>query len=244
MITFEQIRAARGLLGWTQRELADAAGISLRTLNMIEQGETLPRRETLKQIREALEAQQVAFGADHGVRLLTNRLEIERHVGPAAKEVLMKDVITQLRWRGGDVCYMGGDEEEFLKIDRRLLDTFYRDCANYKINEHVIVPKGYIRFVARPSHYRWLEERQIGQISYSVYGDTLVLVTGRRGDQLVFIRNRQLAEHFMRQFKTLWQSAVILPFLKFMKETEGGGPWTMARAEAAYEKVKKMGYGN
>ncbi len=36
MITARQIRAGRALLGWTQRELAEAASLSLACVNTIE----------------------------------------------------------------------------------------------------------------------------------------------------------------------------------------------------------------
>ena len=38
MLFAEQIRAARGLLDWTQRELADQAGVSLSTVKRMEAG--------------------------------------------------------------------------------------------------------------------------------------------------------------------------------------------------------------
>ena len=39
MIFVEQIRAARGLLGWSQTQLADAAGRSLPTIKRLEREE-------------------------------------------------------------------------------------------------------------------------------------------------------------------------------------------------------------
>lgn len=36
MISIEQIRAARGLLGWSQTDLAEAAGLSLPTIKRLE----------------------------------------------------------------------------------------------------------------------------------------------------------------------------------------------------------------
>src|SRR5258705_3079205 len=38
LITIEQIRAARGLLGWSQTELASRAGLSLPTVKRLEAG--------------------------------------------------------------------------------------------------------------------------------------------------------------------------------------------------------------
>lgn len=76
MITTAQIRAARGLLKWTQVALAHQAAVSAVTLNMIENETVRPRASTLDAIRAALERGGVEFlyedGAGVGVR--TRRL--------------------------------------------------------------------------------------------------------------------------------------------------------------------------
>jgi len=66
-ITTAQIRAARGLLKWTQAALAHRAAISAVTLNMIENETVRPRDATLAAIRHALEAGGVAFIDEHGI---------------------------------------------------------------------------------------------------------------------------------------------------------------------------------
>jgi len=72
MIATAQIRAARGLLKWTQATLAHRAAVSAVTLNMIENETVRPRESTLMAIRRALEAGGVQFleedGAGVGVR--------------------------------------------------------------------------------------------------------------------------------------------------------------------------------
>lgn len=49
-----QVRAARGLLGWTQKELASFAGLSEPFVNRLERGERLGRPRQLRQLRQAL----------------------------------------------------------------------------------------------------------------------------------------------------------------------------------------------
>lgn len=72
MISTAQIRAARGLLKWTQAALAHRAALSTVTLNMIENEAVRPRPATLDAIRAALEDGGVEFleegGAPVGVR--------------------------------------------------------------------------------------------------------------------------------------------------------------------------------
>jgi transcriptional regulator with XRE-family HTH domain len=80
VITSAQIRAARGLLKWTQATLAARGGTSIVTLNMIENDSVTPRTGTLDGIRRALEAAGVEFlgedGSGLGVRF---RAKAKRH---------------------------------------------------------------------------------------------------------------------------------------------------------------------
>ena len=64
MVSPAQIRAARGLLKWTQAALAHRAAISAVTLNMIENETVRPRDSTLAAIRAALERGGVEFLGD------------------------------------------------------------------------------------------------------------------------------------------------------------------------------------
>src|SRR5262249_7007120 len=74
VITREQIRAARGLLGWSQSQLAKRAGMSLPTVKRMETG-TGPKvsDEARARIQVALEAAGIRFidenGGGPGVRL-------------------------------------------------------------------------------------------------------------------------------------------------------------------------------
>ena len=67
MISTAQIRAARGLLKWTQATLAHQAGLSTVTLNMIENETVRPRESTLDAIQTALEGGGVEFLDEGGV---------------------------------------------------------------------------------------------------------------------------------------------------------------------------------
>ena len=74
MIEAAQVRAARALIGWSQRELADAAGLPLSTVDRFETGasDSVPA-EAVAKMRAALELAGVAFipknGGGAGVRL-------------------------------------------------------------------------------------------------------------------------------------------------------------------------------
>ena len=73
MVTPGQCRAARGLLGWNQQELARNARVGIVTVHQLETGVSQPRRATLDVIRRAFELAGVEFidenGGVPGVRL-------------------------------------------------------------------------------------------------------------------------------------------------------------------------------
>jgi transcriptional regulator with XRE-family HTH domain len=73
MVTSAQCRAARGLLNWSQQDLADQAGIGIVTVRQLEAGVNVPRRATLQVVRRAFETFGVEFidadGGGPGVRL-------------------------------------------------------------------------------------------------------------------------------------------------------------------------------
>ena len=74
-ITSQQMRAARALVGWSQRALAEASGVSVPTIKRME-GSNGPIRgitENVWKLQAALEAAGVVFidedGGGPGVRL-------------------------------------------------------------------------------------------------------------------------------------------------------------------------------
>jgi transcriptional regulator with XRE-family HTH domain len=74
-LTSEQIRAARMLLRWEQRDLAEASGISLPSVKRLETqpGPLSAQERTLTELRKALEKAGVEFipenGGGAGVRM-------------------------------------------------------------------------------------------------------------------------------------------------------------------------------
>lgn len=72
-LTPQQCRAARGLLGWTQEELAERAGVSRSTVRGFENGQHELHRGSAAVIRDAL--------ATAGVILI----DADREAGPGVR---------------------------------------------------------------------------------------------------------------------------------------------------------------
>jgi len=67
-LTSEQVRAARALLRWEQRDLADASGVSLPSVKRLETqpGVLAAQERTILELRKALEVAGVEFIAENG----------------------------------------------------------------------------------------------------------------------------------------------------------------------------------
>jgi transcriptional regulator with XRE-family HTH domain len=70
-LTAAQCRAARGLIGWSQQQLATASKVAKPTIANFEAGKSTPYERTAKDLVAALEAAGVEFtnGGQPGVRL-------------------------------------------------------------------------------------------------------------------------------------------------------------------------------
>jgi transcriptional regulator with XRE-family HTH domain len=66
MVASAQCRAARGLLDWSQQQLAEKAGVGIVTVRQLEAGGHEPRRATLDVIRRCFENSGVEFIAENG----------------------------------------------------------------------------------------------------------------------------------------------------------------------------------
>ena len=60
MLTGAQIRSARAAVGWSAQELADRAGVSMKTVMRLESANGVPpsRSDTLNEIQVALEVRR------------------------------------------------------------------------------------------------------------------------------------------------------------------------------------------
>ncbi|ATU91767.1 transcriptional regulator [Phyllobacterium zundukense] len=61
VMSVAQIRAARGLLGWSQQQLAEAAGVGRATIADFETGKRTPYARTIEEMQRTLESAGVIF---------------------------------------------------------------------------------------------------------------------------------------------------------------------------------------
>lgn len=217
ILSSKQIRAARGLVNLSQRELAEKAGLSLNALNNIEREVGNPRADTLQNIRHALEGQGVEFLEGHGVRLKGEVLDIEKVEGPDIVAVLTHfygDFLDKLTGSNGEVLYMGIDNSRFEHQDMerlRMYKRFEKEAIKRGINERLLFLEGDLNFLSSRNNYRWVPKELFGEIPMAIYGDNISIILWGPPVRLVIIRNAAIAETFRRQFDAIWSLGKAVP---------------------------------
>lgn len=86
MMTFaEKVKAARSELGFSQTQLAEATGVSLRTISAYEQGEKKPRQSTLLKLAKVLKV-SVKFLSDDNCENPVQDIERDGYIEEAREK--------------------------------------------------------------------------------------------------------------------------------------------------------------
>ena len=82
-----KLRMARALLGWSQSELGFRIGLTQRAVHKLEQGDTEPRRTTMRAVEEVWREQGIEFEdlADGGFRVNVRAAVVEQPATPQSR---------------------------------------------------------------------------------------------------------------------------------------------------------------
>ena len=84
-----KIRAARGLLNWSQGELAERSGVSKQSVTRIENGTMDPRFSTMTALYQAIRSAGVEMGEDSSGTVMI-AMSREKLLPPSASTLLGK----------------------------------------------------------------------------------------------------------------------------------------------------------
>jgi len=128
----EKIRNARRAKGWTQKDLAQATGMALRTIQNYELGARLPKkRDTYLALAKALDINEEVLLDDSASFVLRAN---ERYGSRGARQAwdMVADIAAM--WSGGEM-----DEEDMDSIMQAMQEAYWEA----KKNNRKYVPKKY-----------------------------------------------------------------------------------------------------
>lgn len=206
MISREQIKAARAMLDWSQKVLAErCAEVSEPTIKLIETGKINSTPGTLGIIQKTFENAGIEFLPQKGVRFRDDLLTIlEGRSGVNIFLKLLDDIYYTMKGTYGEVLWSFIDEgiSPPEVVDRENM------IRNDGITYRSLIRYGDTSFTHTSDEYRWLPKGHFLLNLTVVYGEKFAIVVNRPSssivEKIITIKNSSIAEMKRKEFEIIW----------------------------------------
>lgn len=209
MISVKQIRAARGLLNWTQQDLADKASLSREGIKNIENEISTPRKDTIGQIERAFADHGVEFLAGDGVRMHDATIFVLH--GEEGIKKLWDDIYETLAvYDLKEVLIANNTEPTRLSNNIvEYLEMHLKRLKEIKAKEKILCCEGDQNFIAPVTSYRWVPKENFCDSPTFIYGGKVAMLIWGPPAKVTIINDPQYAESVRNLFKFSWERARI-----------------------------------
>lgn len=207
MLSIEQCRGARGLLGWTQQDLADASGLSKTAINNFEKGHSDIKNESLRAIRMAFESAEIEFLDQNGMRKKSEDVRIFK--GPSSMGNLLEDIHTAMSTRSGEILISNVDNTLSSQVTTQRLFDHIELLKTNDIRERILCVEGTKNVLSPNDECRWISKSKVpGRMPTFIYADKVAF---QLWDQsiIVVINSSEAHNAETRRFEQLWTLAEI-----------------------------------
>lgn len=208
-ITTAQIRGARGILNWSQQDLAQRTGISATSIGSIENGQTTPRHNTLETIKTTFERNGIEFLGLEGVR--TKRVGIDVLRGIEGFQQFSLDVFETLKIDEREVLQAYIDDTKFADwLGKEAYPHVERMQSLKRKSFKILQKEGDDYFPAKNyAEYRWIPEKNFLAVPFIVYGDKLAIVLFEPEPTIIVNGFPMVADAYRLQFWNLWDNSIV-----------------------------------
>lgn len=207
MITIEQCRGARGLLGWTQQDLADASGLSKTAINNFEKNHSDIKTESLKAIRMAFESVDIEFLDNNGVRKRSENVRLLK--GKTALVEILDDIQETLKNSSQEILISNVDNSLSSKISTQKLFAHMELLKNNGIRQRVLCNEGTKNVLSPVDECRWLPDELLkNAIPSIIYGSKIAMELWDHS-MFILISSPDANAAEKKRFEALWEKAQI-----------------------------------
>ncbi len=204
-INVNQIRAARGLLGWSQKELAKRSGVSDVSIINYEKGKRTPHQNTLNKIILAFETGGVDFTEDGGVCPRKSRVvTYEGHEGFVS---FFDDVYETARNHEKPAICTTSPAENLYDLWLGDYEPVHNErMTKLGVEVKALLKEGDTNFTSSNyARYRWMSEEFFGDTSIYIYGDKLALVDfGKDNVTVTVVESKKVSDTVRKIFEKIW----------------------------------------
>ena len=206
MLTIEQCRGARGLLGWTQQDLADASGLSKTAINNFEKGHSDIKTESLRAIRTAFERADIEFLEQDGLRKKSDAIKILK--GANTLSALLDDIHETIRNSGDEILISNVDNTLSSHISTQKLFDHIELIKSRNIRQRVLCAEGTKNVLSPSDECRWIPADQMeGRVVMFAYGSKIAFLLWGQ-NMVTIIDSVEAYECERKRFEALWKKAI------------------------------------
>ena len=206
-ITTAQIRGARGILNWSQSDLAERTGISSTSIGSSENGQSTPRASTLQTIRKTFESAGIEFIGLDGVRMRSG--DIRTYKGQQGLVDFYEDIYQTVKSFKGDILVSNVDERLFVKYLGEFADTHIERMKSLpNIHYKILVREGddYVPG-SDYAEYRGIPTELFASVPFYVYADKLATIVFESELTVIVMEYPAIANAYRTQFDDMWKRA-------------------------------------
>lgn len=205
MTTIEQCRGARGILGWTQQDLADASGLSKTAINNFEKKHSDIKAESLKAIRMAFESADIEFIGEQGVSKKQENTRILR--GDNILNDLVDDIHQTLTQQKSDILIANVDSNLQGRITSQKLFQHIDFLKTHDIQERIISTENITHILSPSDECRYFPgQNSTNSITTYIYGGKVAIELWKQS-MIIIINSADASAAERERFENLWAHA-------------------------------------
>jgi len=205
MITIEQCRAARGLLDWTQQDLADASGMSKTAINNFEKGHSDIKAESLRAIRMAFESANIEFLGAQGLQKHAEHVELIK--GTNALSDLMDDIYETMKNEGGEILIADIHEEKSAPEDIQQLRQMIERLKPKNVKERILCREDDSNNWSEYNSCRYISrDKTVSALPSYIYGSKVAIQLWKKS-VVIILDSREASKAERAHFEYLWSHA-------------------------------------
>lgn len=213
MISVPQIKAARGLLEWSQTDLGRRAGLSQTAITNIEMGKVRPTVKSINAIQAACEKEGIEF-IEGGVRTRPRGSfsfkgpDFARTFSEFMYQYTAENDLPEICMTGINEAHLSSEDREIL---RRLVSPLFAKGFSHRIiaKKDMDVPTG--DRLSPQGSYRYVPDEFFRDTAPCFIFGPFYAMMLFDAQEVVVIENKNLAESQKCLFNRLWNLSDILP---------------------------------